>query len=87
MRRRKAAGPAAVKANGPHAVSQAGEPRDREANASSRFCPLAVYDGTAFVGSIVERAGAYLAIDLHDRLIGKFANLPAAMRAIPLVQP
>jgi hypothetical protein len=50
--RRKAAGPATDKVNGPHAVSQAGEPRDREATPSdSAFQGMVVYySGQACIG-------------------------------------
>jgi hypothetical protein len=88
VRRRKAAGPATDKVNGPHAVSQAGKPRDREATPSdSAFQGLAVYDGTDLAGFIVERTGGrFVAFDLHDRLLGSFPTLRAAVRSIPVVR-
>ena len=48
--------------------------------------PLAVCDGTVFVGSIVERRAKYLAYDAADQIIGTFTTLSGAMRAIPTVR-
>lgn len=70
--------------NGPKRVFQAGElGNTRGAKASHRFCPLTVYDGTVFAGSIVERAGTFTAYDVNHRRIGSFASQRDATRAIP----
>ena len=46
---------------------------------------LVVFDGADRVGSLVERAGGFEAFDLAGRHLGAFADLRAAVRAIPPV--
>ena len=83
LRHRKARGPAADTVNSPHAASQASELKGRNATADQDACPT-VYDGTNFVGSIVERAdGSFDAFDAAGRHLGTFRNQREAVRAIP----
>jgi hypothetical protein len=88
VRCRKASRPtAAIAGHEPRVVSEhAGEPLGGEANFDPSTC-LAAYDGAAFVGSIVKRAGTFIAYDLHDRLIGSPPTLRATVRSIPAVRP
>jgi hypothetical protein len=84
---RKARRPATdLVVNRPHVDTRAGEPDVREAKSLNRFCPLAVYDGTALAGSIVERAGKFVAYNVNNHRIGTFVSLRDAMRAIPAVR-
>jgi hypothetical protein len=87
MRRRKAAGPAAaIAAREPRVVSEpAGEPLRNQANFDPCQC-LAAYDGADLAGFVVDSGARFVAYDLHDRLIGTFATLRAAVRAIPVVR-
>jgi hypothetical protein len=81
---RKAAGPATNKVNGPHTVSQAGKPRDREATPSdSAFQGLAVYDGQTCLGFLLPRGKSGVeAFDADDKSIGVFSDMKAAADAI-----
>jgi hypothetical protein len=44
---------------------------------------LAVYDGQQRVGTVVERNGKFLAVDVHDRRVGVFTKQSDAARALP----
>jgi hypothetical protein len=83
LRRRKARGPATDTVNSPHAASHAGELKGRDATPDQDAYPT-VYDGTNFVGSIVERAdGSFDAFDAAGRHLGAFRNRREAVRAVP----
>ena len=86
MARAKARRPATDSVNGPHVDFRAGESDVHEPRTPHHLCPLSVYDGTVFAGSIVERAGKFTAYDVNNRRIGAFANQRDAMRAIPAVR-
>jgi hypothetical protein len=70
----------------PHESFKAGKLNDSKAISTDLTC-LSAYDGAYLAGFIVERVGAFIAYDRHDRLIGSFPTLRAAMRAIPAVRP
>ena len=73
---------------------QAASPTDRSKLASrtvrklppQNLACLSAYVGTDLVGFITESAGAFIAYDPHDQLIGTFPTLRAAVRAIPALR-
>jgi hypothetical protein len=49
---------------------------------------VAVYDGTLFIGRIVERGGRFIVFNADDQMIGMFADQRQASRAIPpIIEP
>jgi hypothetical protein len=49
---------------------------------------VAVYDGTLFIGRIVERGGRFIVFNADDQMIGMFADQRQALRAIPpIIEP
>jgi hypothetical protein len=67
-----------------------GDPTGTQMNqklADYRNHVLTVYDGAEMVGSLVERAGQFHAFDLRGALVGRFADLRAAARALPRGAP
>jgi hypothetical protein len=49
---------------------------------------VAVYDGTLFIGRIVERGGRFIVFNADDQMIGTFADQRHALRAIPpIIEP
>jgi hypothetical protein len=44
---------------------------------------VAIYDGTLFIGRIVERGGRFIVFNADDQMIGMFADQRQALRAIP----
>lgn len=86
MGRQKARRPAAADAGRePHGSFKAGKPNGPEATSQNLAC-LSAYVGTDLVGFITESAGAFIAYDPHDQLIGTFPTLRAAVRAIPALR-
>jgi hypothetical protein len=69
----------------PHESFKAGRLNGSEAISQNLAC-LSAYDGTDLVGFIIESVGAFIAYDPHDRLIGSFPTVRAAVRAIPAVR-
>jgi hypothetical protein len=47
---------------------------------------LAVYDGQQRVGTVVERNGEFLALDVHDRRVGVFTKQRDAAHALPVAR-
>jgi hypothetical protein len=43
------------------------------------------YDGTTYVGHIIEHEGRHLAVDPQGHLVGSFATRTEAMRALPMI--
>jgi hypothetical protein len=85
--RRKASRPtAAIAAREPRVSKHAGRRCGGQANFDPCRC-LVAYDGAAFVGSFIEAGARFIAYDFHDRLIGSFPTLRAAVRSIPAVRP
>jgi hypothetical protein len=83
LRRRKARGPATDTVNSPHAASQAGELKGRDATPDQNACPT-VYDGTTLVGFIRAYAdGRCGAFDTDGHCLGIFRKQREAVRAIP----
>jgi hypothetical protein len=49
---------------------------------------VAIYDGTLFIGRIVERGGRFIVFNADDQMIGMFADQRQALRAIPpIIEP
>lgn len=85
MRRRKARRPATdLTVNRPHAVSQAGEPRDRDATSNQRAMQaVAVYDGQICLGFLLPRGKTGVqAFDADDRSLGTFPDQKSAADAV-----
>jgi hypothetical protein len=82
--RRKAAGPATSKVNGPHAFSQAAKPRAREAIPSeSAIQVLAVYDGQTCLDFLLACGKQrFEPFDADDKTLSTFADLKTATGAI-----
>ena len=72
-----------MQAASPTKSFKAGRLNSSEAISTDLTC-LAAYDGTDLAGFIVERVGAFIAYDRHDRLIGSFPTLHGAVRSIPV---
>jgi hypothetical protein len=56
--------------------SEGGDDRKKQTNA------LALHDGRDRVGNVQLRQGKFVALDVEDRVVGKFATLHEAMNSI-----
>jgi hypothetical protein len=57
--------------------------RNLQARQTTADHALAVYDGQQRVGSVLERDGEFLALDVHDRRVSVFTRQSDAVRALP----